>query len=81
MFKRTLQQQQQFKNGACIKCGKKNYFAKDYKGSQQSHIVKGMNILQDNNYIKATKECLIKYFDFYYNSVYKVHKDAKYGIK
>ena len=31
----------------------------------------------NNNYIKATKECLIKYFTFYYNSAYRVHKDAK----
>ena len=36
---------------------------------------------QNNNYIKATKEYLIKHFAFYYNSVYGVHKDAKYGIE
>ena len=33
-----------------------------------------------NDYIKATKEYLIKHFAFYYNSAYKVHKNAKYGI-
>ena len=37
-------------------------------------------MLQDNNYIKAIRKYLIKHFTFYYNSVYKVHKDAKYGI-
>ena len=35
---------------------------------------------QNNNYIKVIKECLIKYFTFYYNSACKVHKDAKYSI-
>ena len=49
MFKQTLQQQQQFKDGIYIKCGKKDYFAKDCKGSQQNYIVKGTNILRDNN--------------------------------
>ena len=29
--------------------------------------------------VKATREYLIKHFAFYYNSAYRVHKDAKYG--
>ena len=81
MFKRTLQQQQQFKNGIYIKCGKKSHFIKDYKGSQQSYTVKGINISQNNNYIKVIREYLIRHFAFYYNSAYKLYKDAKYGIK
>ena len=44
MFKQTLQQQQQFKNGACIKYSKKGYFAKNYKNGQQSYVAKGTNI-------------------------------------
>ena len=36
---------------------------------------------QNNNYAKAIRECLIKHFIFYYNSAYRVHKDAKYSIK
>ena len=36
---------------------------------------------QNNNYIKAIKEYLIKYFTFYYNSAYKVYKDTKYNIE
>ena len=32
-----------------MKCGKKDYFARDYKGGQQNYIVKGIYILQDNN--------------------------------
>ena len=36
---------------------------------------------QDNDYIKAIKKYLIKYFAFYYNSAYRVYKDAKYGVK
>ena len=34
---------------------------------------------QDNNYIKAIREYLIKHFAFYYNSTYRVYKNAKYG--
>ena len=34
----------------------------------------------NNNYIKAIREYLIRYFTFCYNSAYRVHKDAKYGI-
>ena len=37
-------------------------------------------MLRNNNQVKVIRECLIKYFTFYYNSVYKVYKDAKYGI-
>ena len=43
MFERTLQQQQQFKDGAYMKCGKKGYFTKNCKGSQQNHAAKGTN--------------------------------------
>ena len=81
MFKWTPQQQQQFKDSVYIKCGRKGYFAKDYKGGQQNYTVKGTNALKDNNQVKVTRECLIKHFVFYYNSAYKVHEDAKYGIK
>ena len=35
---------------------------------------------QNNNHIKAIKEYLIKHFAFYYNSVYRVYEDIKYGI-
>ena len=80
-FKRTLQQQQQFKDGIYIKYGRKGHFTKNCKGGQQNYVVKGTNILQDNNRVKVTREDLIKYFIFYYNSEYKVHKDAKYGVK
>ena len=38
-------------------------------------------MLQDNNYVKVIREYLIKYFAFYYNSVYKMYKDAKYSIQ
>ena len=38
-------------------------------------------MLRDNNQVKAIREYLIKHFTFYYNSTYKVYKDAKYGTK
>ena len=63
-----------------MKCGKKDYFAKDYKGGQQNYAAKGINMAQNNNYVKATREYLIKYFAFYYNSAYRVYKDTKYGV-
>ena len=63
-----------------MKCGKQGYFTKDYKGSQQNHTVKCINTLQDYNRVKAIRESLIKHFTFYYNSVYKVYKNAKYIV-
>ena len=80
MFKRTLQQQQWFKDSVCIKYGKKSYFIKDCKNSQQNYIVKSTNMAQNNNYIKVIREYLIKHFAFRYNSACKVHKDAEYGV-
>ena len=62
-----------------MKYGRKGHFTKDCKGGQQNYTVKGTNILRDNNQVKAIRECLIKYFTFYYNSVCKVYKDTKYG--
>ena len=63
-----------------MKCGRKGHFTKDCKGGQQNYIVKGTNILKDNNRVKIIKECSIKHFAFYYNSKYKVHEVAKYGV-
>ena len=81
MFKRTLQQQEQFKDGVYIKYGKKGHFTKDCKGSQQNYTVKGTNMARNNNYIKVIREYLIRHFAFYYNSACKVYKNAKYGIR
>ena len=64
-----------------MKCRYKSHYTKNCKGSQQNYIVKGINILKDNNQVKVIRECLIKYFTFYYNSVYKVYKDTKYSIE
>ena len=64
-----------------MKYGKKGYFARDCKGSQQNHAAKGTNMAWNNNYIKAIRECLIRHFAFCYNSACKVHKDAKYGTR
>ena len=80
MFKRILQQQQQFKDGAYIKCGKKSYFIKNCKSGQQNYAAKGTNTDWNNNYIKVIREYLIRHFAFCYNSVYRVYKDTKYSI-
>ena len=79
MFEWTLQQQQQFKDSVYIKYGKKGYFTKNCKRGQQNYAVKGINILRDDDRVKVIRECLIKYFAFYYNSACKVYKDTKYG--
>ena len=78
-FERTPQQQQWFKDGACMKCGKKGHFARDCKGGQQNHAAKGTNTAWNNDHVKATRECSIRHFAFCYNSACRVHEDAKYG--
>jgi hypothetical protein len=84
MFKQTLQQEQWFKNSVYIKYGKKGYFIKKYS-TAQGKLLKFKNraqnkgILENNNRIKGIRECLIKYFAFYYNSTCIVYKDTKYG--
>ena len=37
-------------------------------------------MLRDDDWVKVIKECLIKYFAFYYNSACRVYKDAKYSV-
>ena len=36
-------------------------------------------MLKDYKQVKVINKCTIKHFTFYYNSVYKIHKDAKYN--
>jgi hypothetical protein len=84
MFKRTLQQEQWFKDSAYIKYGKKGHFVKEY-GTVQGKLLgfknraQNKSILKDNNQIKGIRECLIKHFTFCYNSACTVYKDAKYS--
>jgi hypothetical protein len=67
-----------------IKYGKKGHFIKKC-GIAQGKLLRFRNraqnkgILKNNNWIKGMRECLIKYFVFYYNSAYIVHKDTKYS--
>ena len=63
-----------------MKYSYKNYFTKNCKDGQQNYTAKGTSILKDNNRVKATRECLIKYFTFYYNSIYKAYEDTKYSV-
>jgi len=46
-------------------------------------MVKGTRSSKYNNadigVLRRTKECLIKYFTFYYNNACQIYKDAKYG--
>ena len=62
-----------------MKCGRKGYFTRDCKGGQQNYIIKGTNMLKDDDQVKVIREYLIKHFAFYYNSACRVYKDAKYS--
>jgi hypothetical protein len=69
----------------CIKYSKKGYFVRECGTVQGKPLgfknrVQNKGILKDNNQIKGIRECLIKHFTFCYNSIYTVHKDAKYGV-
>jgi hypothetical protein len=67
-----------------MKCSKKGHFIKEC-GITQGKLLGFKNraqnkgILEDNNQIKGMRECLIKYFTFYYNSACTVHEDTKYS--
>ena len=63
-----------------MKCSKKGYFTKDCKGGQQNYAVKGTNTAWNNDYVKVTKEYLIRHFAFCYNSACRVYENAKYGV-
>ena len=79
MFKRTPQQNKQFKKGACIKYKKQGYYTRDYRQSQKTNTVKGTSILYNKGKLKGTKKYIIKSFIFYYNNYYLTHQEAKYS--
>jgi hypothetical protein len=68
-----------------IKYNKKGHFIKECSTIQEkllgfSNRAQSKGILKNNNQIKDIRECLIKYFTFYYNSIYIVYKNTKYSI-
>ena len=73
MFKRTLQQDKWFKEGACIKYKKQEYYARNCKQGQRTNIVKGTNTLYSKEKLKGIKEYIIRSFVFYYNNYYLIH--------
>jgi hypothetical protein len=67
-----------------IKYNKKSHFIKECSTVQGKPLgfknrAQNKGILEDDNWIKGIRECLIKHFAFYYNSTYTVHKDTKYS--
>ena len=80
MFKRTLQQDKQFKEKAYIKYKKRGYYTRDYRQGQRINIVKGISMLYNKEKLKGIKEYIIKSFIFYYNDYYPTYQKAKYGI-
>ena len=79
MFKRTLQQDKQFKERAYIKYKKQRHYTKDYRQGQRTNTVKGTSILYNKEKLKGIKECIIKSFVFCYNNYYLIYQEAKYG--
>jgi hypothetical protein len=68
----------------CIKYSKKDHFIKECSTAQRKPLgfrnrAQSKGILENNNWIKGIRECLIKHFAFYYNSICIVYKDTKYG--
>ena len=80
MFKQTLQQNKQFKEGAYIKYKKQGHYARDYRQGQRTNTVKGTNILYSEKKLKSIKEYIIRSFAFYYNNYYLIYQEAKYNI-
>ena len=80
MFKRTPQQDKQFKEGAYIKYKKQGHYTRDYKQGQRTNIIKGTSILYSKEKLKGIRECIIKIFIFCYNNYYPIHQEAKYSI-
>jgi len=85
-FRRTPQQSQWFRDGACMNCGKQGHFARDCRGGQSNHAVKGTRpaekdtyVQRDDGALRGTKECSINSFAFCYNNACRIHEDAKYG--
>jgi hypothetical protein len=85
-FRRTPQQEQWYKDGACMNCGKKGHYARDCRGGQSNHAMKGtrrpaddIHVQRDDNVLRGTKECSINSFAFCYNNACRIHEDAKYG--
>jgi hypothetical protein len=67
-----------------IKYSKKSHFIRECGIAQEKLLkfknrVQSKGISKNNNQIKGIRECLIKYFTFYYNSACTVYKDTKYS--
>ena len=80
MFKRTPQQDKQFKEGVYIKYKKQRYYTKDYRQGQRINIVKGTSILYNKEKLKGIRECIIKSFIFCYNNYYPTYQEVKYSV-
>jgi hypothetical protein len=67
-----------------MKCGKKGHFIRECGITQGKPLgfknrAQSKSILEDNNRIKGIRECMIKYFTFYYNSTCAVYENTKYS--
>ena len=56
-----------------MKYKKQRYYIKDYRQSQKTNTVKGINILYSKEKLKGIREYTIKSFIFCYNNHCLVH--------
>ena len=80
MFKRSLQQEKQFKNNTYINYKKKEYHTRDYRDGQNTNAVKGTIVPREVEEFKGIRGYTVKYFTFYYNNQYYIYKEAKYKV-
>ena len=80
MFKQTLQQNRQFKEGAYIGYKKQGHYTRDYRQSQRTNAIKGTSMLYNKKKLKGIRECTIKSFIFCYNNYCPTYQKAKYGV-
>ena len=57
---------------------RKGYFIKDCR-SRGTNTAKGTSMPEDDDRVKGTRKCSIRYFTFYYNNACRIYKDTKYG--
>ena len=59
---------------------KKGYYARDYKDSWSTNVVKGTIAPREVEEFKGIRGYIVKYFAFYYNNRYYIYKEAKYRV-
>ena len=59
---------------------KKGYYARDYRDSWSTNIVKGTTAPREVEEFKGIRGYIVKYFTFCYNNQCYIYKEAKYRV-